>query len=470
MANLFERIKTLLGAAGGDVEAPAVRTKETAKEKAPRPEVTADPVPNANGDLEFKRLKGPLTSPTLEVAGRLKISQCTQLKELPNEIMVGGDLLIENCPRLEALPPGLKVGRNLVVRGCPGLQQIPRTIEVGGDLKLFGRTRLDAFPADLSVTGDVIIQYSVRSLEAGKVSRGNLALLDCKALTELPAGLEVGGDLIIRRTPITALPARMVVGGGLELRFSLVQGLPADLQLGDYLDLEGCAHLESLPPDLTVPSWLRLDRCVRLRGLSRMVVGSGRRTRRSPWSHNELDQANRRPKMINGNLSLQGCRALSTIQEGLKVRGSIEIGGTKLKEMPESCTDNRLLWHGVLVPPQVAFEPETITDRHILGCDNQELRRVMLERLGLGRFKELAAQNGTLEVLQEDTDSGGARRLLRLRLEASAEPTVCLECRCPSTGRIYLLRVPPSTRSCQAAAAWIAGFDDPMLYQPVIET
>ena len=47
---------------------------------------------------------------------------------------------------------------------------------------------------------------------------------------------------------------------------------------------------------------------------------------------------------------------------------------------------------------------------------------------------------------------------------------VFLHCRCPSSGREYLLRVPPTTSKCHAAAAWLAGFDNPDNYKPVKET
>ena len=40
----------------------------------------------------------------------------------------------------------------------------------------------------------------------------------------------------------------------------------------------------------------------------------------------------------------------------------------------------------------------------------------------------------------------------------------------PATGRRYVLRVPPQTRTCRQAAAWIAGFDNPDDYQPLAET
>ena len=96
---------------------------------------------------------------------------------------------------------------------------------------------------------------------------------------------------------------------------------------------------------------------------------------------------------------------------------------------------------------------------------NLELRRVLLERMGHDRF--LAAVSA--EVLDEDRDPGGVRRLLRVPL-ANDEPLVCLAVQDPSTTRRYIIRVPPSTRTCRQAAAWIAGFDDPDRYHPLIET
>jgi hypothetical protein len=73
------------------------------------------------------------------------------------------------------------------------------------------------------------------------------------------------------------------------------------------------------------------------------------------------------------------------------------------------------------------------------------------------------------QTIDEDTDAGGARRLLRVPLEHD-EPLVCLAVLDPSTGRQYLIRVPPGMKTCHQAAAWIAGFDNPDDYQPIAET
>lgn len=102
---------------------------------------------------------------------------------------------------------------------------------------------------------------------------------------------------------------------------------------------------------------------------------------------------------------------------------------------------------------------EVLTER------NAERRRVLLDRYGYGRF----ITDARAEPLSADTDPGGPRQLLRVDLPGD-EPLVALSCFCPSTGRQYMIRVPPATRTCHQAAAWIAGFDNPDDYRPDLET
>jgi hypothetical protein len=108
------------------------------------------------------------------------------------------------------------------------------------------------------------------------------------------------------------------------------------------------------------------------------------------------------------------------------------------------------------------FHPERLAPLDVLREPNAELRRVMMERLG----PELVLTAVGAQARDADTDAGGPRRLVYV---PELNHTY-LSCHCPSTGRAYLLRVPPGTRTCRHAAAWIAGFDDPDRYQPVVET
>jgi hypothetical protein len=119
----------------------------------------------------------------------------------------------------------------------------------------------------------------------------------------------------------------------------------------------------------------------------------------------------------------------------------------------------------VPIDERIAFRPETITGTEVLEEQNAERRRVLLERMGYEAF----LQQVQAQEVHRDSDPGGERRLLRVPL-GSDEPLVCLAVFCPSTGRQYLLRVPPGMRTCHQAAAWIAGFDNPKAYRPIAES
>ena len=164
-------------------------------------------------------------------------------------------------------------------------------------------------------------------------------------------------------------------------------------------------------------------------------------------------------------LDISDCVNLEELPDGVRVSTEIEIANTALTGLPPSLADVRLLWRGVPIAPRIAFEPGSITVAEILSESNSELRRVLLERFGLERF--LTEANP--EVLDQDRDAGGERKLLRVPMEGD-EALVCILVLCPSTGRRYILRVPPTMKTCRQAIAWTAGFDNPDDYRPLVET
>ncbi|HMA37225.1 MAG TPA: hypothetical protein VKY74_22410, partial [Chloroflexia bacterium] len=163
-------------------------------------------------------------------------------------------------------------------------------------------------------------------------------------------------------------------------------------------------------------------------------------------------------------LDVSGCPGLTALPEGLQ-SAWIDVADTPITQLPASLQPARLRWHGVEVEARVVFHPETITADQVLRSANSETRRVLMERMGYEAF--LAQVQA--EVLAQDRDAGGPRQLVRVRIPDD-EPLVCLAVRCPSTGRQYMLRVPPALRTCHQAAAWIAGFDNADQYQPIMET
>ena len=122
-------------------------------------------------------------------------------------------------------------------------------------------------------------------------------------------------------------------------------------------------------------------------------------------------------------------------------------------------------WHGVLVSREV-IHGEYVA-QEILGQSNAEVKRVMIERMGLESFfRQLQP-----EVVHEDIDGyGNPRRLLQIDLpEARNGVLRAVMVQCPSTGREYILGVPSSVQTCQAAVASTFGIK-PNEYHPVVET
>jgi hypothetical protein len=260
-------------------------------------------------------------------------------------------------------------------------------------------------------------------------------------LEELPDDLRVVSRLILDDAPrLRRLPANLQVGS-LSLRnCKALEALPEGLQCW-FLDLSGCEEFHQWPQRAEIHS-------------GSLILRDCRRLTRLPDWLGRL-----------ANLDLAGCLQLTSVPDSLQLTGWLDLGGTAIASLPASLANARLRWRGVRIDHRIAFEPHTLVASEVLVESNTELRRVMIERMGPLEF----AQQTNAEVLDRDTDPGGERRLLKIALNED-EPLVGLNCRCPSTGREYLLRVPPNMRSCHQAAAWMAGFEDPRDYHPDQET
>jgi hypothetical protein len=291
-------------------------------------------------------------------------------------------------------------------------------IRVSGRLDLT-KLKLDRLPSglhcyELDLSGTEIAELPHLEVEC------RLTLDNCRQLHRLPEGLRVG-SLSLRNCPsLHALPEGLDVWF-LDLSESLrFHQWPQNGRIhGGQLNLRNCIGIHDLPDWLTTLS--------------------------------QLDVA--------------GCILLHSLPEHLAVRSWIDVGGSGLQSLPDSLRKVSLRWRGVRIDERIAFSPDDITAREALAQPNAEIRRVMIERMGYLKF----ANEAGAKVLDEDRDAGGKRQLLKIDLEED-EALVGLSCSCPSTSRQYFLRVPPKTKTCHQAAAWIAGFDDPSRYKPALET
>jgi internalin A len=142
-------------------------------------------------------------------------------------------------------------------------------------------------------------------------------------------------------------------------------------------------------------------------------------------------------------------------------------------------------WHGARVPEQIIMQPDSITVAQIQTETNVEVRRVMLERYRLSDqiSGEVSGEALFIEDIQakpQKADGYGAIYTVSISLD---EPLCLVKVTCPSTARVYWLRVDPraynsmASREPQAAVAstWRKAdgslyFADWREYQPEMQT
>jgi hypothetical protein len=288
----------------------------------------------------------------------------------------------------------------------------------------------------------------------------NLDLAETKQPVKLPAGLCCYA-LSLAGQPLTGLPPSLQIEYKLNLTdCDQLTALPRGLRVST-LNLTNCRRLTTLPEGLEA-NFLQLDGCTELRAWPQTAqVTRGWVRARGCAALEQL------PQTLGplASLDLRGCRRIHSIPAGVTAYSWVDIGDTRITGLPESLSGVALRWRGVSVTAQIAFFPETLNGTDILAERNAELRRVMIERVGFEKFlSEVKA-----EILDQDRDRGGERKLVRVPLPED-EPVVVVSIHCPSTGRHYLVRVPPTIKTCHQAVAWTAGFDNPDDYAPLAET
>ena len=336
----------------------------------------------------------------------------------------------------------------------------PAGLQVSGKLSFAGDTELTSLPDGLTAA--------------------TLDLSGCTGLRRMPR------DLRVRRLDLSGSwnPEHLLSGLScyeLDLKNTAVTAIPPDLRVEYRLDLQGCTGLRALPDGLRVGSLILRD-CISLEslphGLDVYFLDITGCTGIADWPRRGSIQVGRLtargcaqlrtlPRWMTrlAQLDLRDCRNLAALPEGLVVTSWVDVAGTRIRTLPASLRGVQLRWRGVAVDERVAFRPELITAEEILAEPNAERRRVLLERMGYDTF----LAHAHARTIDEDRDAGGPRRLLRVPM-AGDEDLVCVSVLCPSTGRQYVIRVPPAMKTCHQAVAWIAGFDDPDEYQPLAES
>lgn len=121
-------------------------------------------------------------------------------------------------------------------------------------------------------------------------------------------------------------------------------------------------------------------------------------------------------------------------------------------------------WKGIYIPKKLWREANDMTLKEILKISNVELRRCILEKVGLEKFNKEA------EVLDKDHDA----KLMKIEIP-NDEPVVfmrLLNSTQEENGvrKEYHIRVPPDTNSVRAGKTWINDIPEGSDWQYLAET
>ena len=106
--------------------------------------------------------------------------------------------------------------------------------------------------------------------------------------------------------------------------------------------------------------------------------------------------------------------------------------------------------NGVAVDEQIVLRPETQTVDQIRKEENEEVKRIRIQRYGWDRFLE---EINAVVIDENSNDIEGTKEFL---IESKQDNIKSLMCVCPSTGKEFFLEVPPEINTCKEAQSWLS--------------
>jgi len=106
--------------------------------------------------------------------------------------------------------------------------------------------------------------------------------------------------------------------------------------------------------------------------------------------------------------------------------------------------------NGVDVDEQIVMKPETQTIEQIRGEENEEIKRIRIERYGWDKYFD------KINAELVDSRSNDVERTKEFLFRSKDDNMTALLCICPSTRKEFALEVPPETETCEAAQKWLS--------------
>lgn len=118
--------------------------------------------------------------------------------------------------------------------------------------------------------------------------------------------------------------------------------------------------------------------------------------------------------------------------------------------------------HGVRLPKKVIMNPQDLTLKEINSEKNAEIKRIMRERFGEGRFLAESKASVT-EVDMVSTDTGEQPQTIMRALMKDSEGRQFLVGSDGSTNRTYYMETSGDAKTCKDAHNFVAGLDESRL-------
>jgi len=110
----------------------------------------------SEGDLDLRRSPIRFLPKNLtRVGGKLNLMY-SQIEKLPDNLTVNGALDLERCENLKSIPDNLRLNGYLDLEKCKNIESLPNGLKVKYYLDLQG-TNITSLPLDLEVGGNLIL-------------------------------------------------------------------------------------------------------------------------------------------------------------------------------------------------------------------------------------------------------------------------------------------------------------------------
>ena len=294
------------------------------------------------------------------------------------EMLDGYKKVVELCgEEVDGLPDGLNI-LGLSLQNCPLLTELPEDLPIQY-LSVMGCPNLKRLPENMKLAALYLFDSDIEVIPEKSTCFSILVLIECARIKHLPACCKaIAKDFTIEDCPnLSSIPNLDVVHGAFNLRNTQVTSLPDHLKVGESMWIYN-TPIETLPDHIRVGKDISLNRCKNLKYLPDGL-------------------------MVNGDLDLSET-SIRELPKGLIVKGDLLLTDTAVSSLPEdlivggNVVAAEDVLHGATINHEV---PDDLTERIWEGSGyiyaNDSLYRIMVKEEK--HFKVLASSMDVYFIL-----------------------------------------------------------------------